>query len=41
MKQSTLQQHEAAMLCEKGMITTKASALSVPQSTKQAVPTKT
>jgi hypothetical protein len=36
MKQSTLQQHkEVAMLCEEGMITTKArNALLVPHNTK-------
>jgi hypothetical protein len=43
MKRPTLQQHkEAAILCEKNMITTKArSALSIPQNTKQATLAKT
>jgi hypothetical protein len=43
MKQSTPQQHkQAAMLCEKGMTTTKTrNALLVPQSTKHATLTKT
>ncbi len=43
MKWSTLQQHkEVAMLCEEGMTITKArSALRVPQSIKNAIPTKT
>jgi hypothetical protein len=43
MKRSTLQQHkEVVMLCEEGMTTIEArSALLIPHSTKQIVPTKT
>ncbi len=43
MKRSTLQQHkEAAMLCEKGMITTKTrNALLIPQSIKHVIQVKT